>query len=61
MRGFTMDFKKIMLEMLDNVKKNEITISTEFNNNSEINFLINTSIHLSYKFFKIKTLFIINK
>ena len=31
-----MDFKKIMLEMLDNVKKNEITISTEFNNNSEI-------------------------
>ena len=31
-----MDFKKIMSEMLLNIKKNEITISTEFNNNSEI-------------------------
>ena len=31
-----MDFKKIMSEMLDSLKKNEIDISTEFNNNSEI-------------------------
>ena len=31
-----MDFKKIMSEMLLNLKKNEITISTELNNNSEI-------------------------
>lgn len=31
-----MDFKKIIPEMLDNLKKNEITLSTEFNNNSEI-------------------------
>ncbi|QYR55293.1 YwqG family protein [Fusobacterium hwasookii] len=31
-----MDFKKIMLEMLNNVKKNEVTISTKFNDNSEI-------------------------
>ena len=31
-----MDFKKIITEMLDNLKKNEITLSTEFNNNSEI-------------------------
>ena len=31
-----MDFKKIITEMLDNLKKNEITFSTEFNNNSEI-------------------------
>ena len=31
-----MDFKKIMSEMLLNIKKNEITISTELNNNSEI-------------------------
>ena len=31
-----MDFKKIITEILDNLKKNEITISTEFNNNSEI-------------------------
>ena len=27
-----MDFKKIITEMLDNLKKNEITLSTEFNN-----------------------------
>ena len=26
-----MDFKKIITEMLDNLKKNEITLSTEFN------------------------------
>ena len=31
-----MDFKKIITEMLDNLKKNEITFSTEFNNISEI-------------------------
>ena len=31
-----MDFKKIMSEMLLDIKKNEITISTELNNNSEI-------------------------
>ena len=31
-----MNFKKIITEMLDNLKKNEITLSTEFNNNSEI-------------------------
>ena len=31
-----MDFKKIITEILDNLKKNEITISTKFNNNSEI-------------------------
>ena len=31
-----MDFKKIITDMLDNLKKNEITLSTEFNNNSEI-------------------------
>ena len=31
-----MDFKKIMSEILLNIKKNEITISTELNNNSEI-------------------------
>ena len=31
-----MDFKKIITEILDNLKKNEITLSTEFNNNSEI-------------------------
>ena len=31
-----MNFKKIITEMLDNLKKNEITISTELNNNSEI-------------------------
>ena len=31
-----MDFKKIMSEMLLNIKKNEIPISTELNNNSEI-------------------------
>ena len=31
-----MDFKKIITEMLDNLKKNEITLSTEFNNSSEI-------------------------
>ena len=31
-----MDFKKIITEMLDNLKKNEITLFTEFNNNSEI-------------------------
>ena len=31
-----MDFKKIITEILDSLKKNEITISTEFNNNSEI-------------------------
>ena len=36
-----MDFKKIMLEMLNNVKKNEITIFTEPNEDNEIlNFLI---------------------
>jgi len=34
--GFTMDLKKFVLEILDSLKKNEITISTEFNNNSEI-------------------------
>ena len=26
-----MDFRKIITEMLDNLKKNEITLSTEFN------------------------------
>ena len=26
-----MDFKKIITEILDNLKKNEITLSTEFN------------------------------
>ena len=26
-----MDFKKIITEMLDNLKKNKITLSTEFN------------------------------
>ena len=26
-----MDFKKIITEMLDNLKKNEITLSTKFN------------------------------
>ena len=31
-----MDFKKLMSEILVNLKKNEIIISTEFNNNSEI-------------------------
>ena len=31
-----MDFKKIMLEMLNNVKKNEITIFTESNKDNEI-------------------------
>ena len=31
-----MDFKKMMSEMLLNLKKNEITISNELNNNSEI-------------------------
>ena len=31
-----MDLKKIIAEMLTSLKKNEITISTEFNNNSEI-------------------------
>ncbi|WP_339123842.1 DUF1963 domain-containing protein [Fusobacterium nucleatum] len=31
-----MDFKKIITEMLDNLKKNGITLFTEFNNNSEI-------------------------
>ena len=31
-----MDLKKFVLEILDSLKKNEITISTEFNNNSEI-------------------------
>ena len=31
-----MDLKKIMVEMLASLKKNEIIISTEFNNNSEI-------------------------
>ena len=31
-----MDLKKIMAEMLASLKKNEIIISTEFNNNSEI-------------------------
>ena len=31
-----MNFKKIITEMLDNLKKNEITLSTEFNNISEI-------------------------
>ena len=31
-----MDFKKIMLEMLNNVKKNEITIFTEPNEDNEI-------------------------
>ena len=31
-----MDFKKIITEILDNLKKNEITISTKLNNNSEI-------------------------
>ena len=31
-----MDLKKIMAEMLTSLKKNEIIISTEFNNNSEI-------------------------
>ena len=31
-----MDLKRIMLEMLNNVKKNEVTISTKFNDNSEI-------------------------
>ncbi len=34
-----MDFKKIMSEMLLNINKNEITISTELNNNSDIIFL----------------------
>ena len=34
--GFTMDLKKFVLEILDSLKKNEITISTEFNNNSEM-------------------------
>ena len=34
--GFTMDLKKFVSEILDSLKKNEITISTEFNNNSEI-------------------------
>jgi len=33
---FTMDLKKFVSEILDSLKKNEITISTEFNNNSEI-------------------------
>ena len=31
-----MDFKKLMSEILVNLKKNEIIISTEFNNDSEI-------------------------
>ena len=31
-----MDLKKFVLKILDSLKKNEITISTEFNNNSEI-------------------------
>ena len=31
-----MDLKKFVLEILDSLKKNEITISTEFNNNSEM-------------------------
>ena len=31
-----MDLKKIMAEMLTSLKKNEIIISTEFNNNSEL-------------------------
>ena len=31
-----MDLKKFVSEILDSLKKNEITISTEFNNNSEI-------------------------
>ena len=31
-----MDLKKFVLEILDSLKKNEITIFTEFNNNSEI-------------------------
>ena len=31
-----MDLKRIMLEMLNNIKKNEVTISTKFNDNSEI-------------------------
>ena len=31
-----MDFKEIMLEMLNNVKKNEITIFTESNEDNEI-------------------------
>ena len=30
---FTMDLKKFVSEILDSLKKNEITISTEFNNN----------------------------
>ena len=33
---FTMDLKKFVSEILDSLKKNEIIISTEFNNNSEI-------------------------
>ena len=43
-----MDFKKIITEMLDNLKKNEITLSTEFNNNSEI---VDKS-KIGYYFFK---------
>ena len=43
-----MDFKKIITEILDNLKKNEITISTKFNNNSEI---VDKS-KIGYYFFK---------
>ena len=31
-----MDFKELLTKILSEVKKDEITISTEFNNNSEI-------------------------
>ena len=43
-----MDLKKIMAEMLASLKKNEIIISTEFNNNSEI---VDKS-KIGYYFFK---------
>ena len=46
--GFTMDLKKFVSEILDSLKKNEITISTEFNNNSEI---VDKS-KIGYYFFK---------
>ena len=43
-----MDFKEIMLEMLNNVKKNEITIFTEPNEDNEILNLLNLSLWQVY-------------
>ena len=44
-----MDFKEIMLEMLNNVKKNEITIFTESNEDNEILNKVRLEVNLIFQ------------